>query len=53
MLIRASSISQEDEVNPEKIGVALWSLGPTRTVEELERSLILAALFLRPLDPYN
>jgi sugar phosphate isomerase/epimerase len=30
-------------MNAEKIGVALWSLGPTRTIEELERSLRTAA----------
>jgi L-ribulose-5-phosphate 3-epimerase len=45
--------SGEGDVNPEKIGVALWSLGPTRTVEELERSLqTTAATGFRGVQPW-
>jgi hypothetical protein len=41
-------------VNTEKIGVALWSSGPTRTVDELERSLqTAAAIGFRGVQPWS
>jgi L-ribulose-5-phosphate 3-epimerase len=40
-------------VKTDRIGVALWSLGPTRSVEELERSLATAeAIGFRGVQPW-